>query len=378
MNSALRVGRLISNGIRYRLLKSTGKPYRLEALSLEITHRCICRCLMCNIWKIPAQVPDLELSDWLQLLSSPELRNLRELDLTGGEPFARNDLGELLKGICTLQQTHFPGLRTLAITTNGILTDRILACTREIIEPLHDRGIDLVLACGMDAVGGLHDRIRNFPGAWHRLQETLTGLHAVRDAHPNLVLGVKTTIVPLNVHELDRIAEYAESHGLFTIISPCIITPNRFGNTDLQAALEFSPDDLAAIIRFFESQKFAWSGHREAVLDYLKNGRMEKPCSAGFNTLFVRYTGEVFPCPVIPVSLGNIRDRTLGELYRSSAAGRFRRKVGDYPECGICTEPGLERIARPFEGFSLLHLLLKNGGKDFDRLARHMGIDKYL
>jgi MoaA/NifB/PqqE/SkfB family radical SAM enzyme len=378
MNSVLRIGKLIINGIRCRRLKITGKPHRLEALSLEITHRCICRCVMCNIWKIPSQIPDLELKDWLHLLTSPELRSLKELDLTGGEPFVRNDLGELLQGICRLQQTHFPGLRTLAITTNGILTERILERTGDIIGPLHDRGIDLVLACGMDAVGDLHDRIRNFPGAWQRLQETLSGLSRIRKSHPNLVLGIKTTIVPPNAHELDRIADYAEEHDLFTIISPCIITPNRFGNTDRETELSFSPEDLEAIIRFYESPRFAWSSHREAVLGFLKTGRMNKPCSAGFNTLFVRYTGEVFPCPVIPVSLGNIRDRTLGNLFRSPAADLFRTKVGDFPECAVCTEPGLERIARPFEGFSLLRLLPEMGLKDFNRLARHMGIDKYL
>lgn len=378
MNTTQRVWKLICNGVRYRLLKYTGKPHRLEAISLEITHRCICRCSMCNIWKIPQHVPDLDLSDWLGLLSSPELRSIRELDLTGGEPFLRNDLGELLHGICDLQPTNFPGLRTVAITTNGILTDRILERTREIIGPLQDRGIDLVLACGMDAVGDLHDRIRNFPGAWKRLQETMSGLHSLRNDHSNLVLGIKTTVVPLNTHELGRIADYAEDNDLFTIISPRIITPNRFGNIDREVDLRFSSEDLETIIRFYESPRFAWSGHREALLGYLKTGRMKKPCSAGFNTLFVRYNGEVFSCPVLPVALGNIKDRTLGNLFLSAAADQFRKKVGVFPECNVCTEPGMERIAWPFEGFAFLRLLPRMGMKDFSRLARHMGLDKYL
>jgi MoaA/NifB/PqqE/SkfB family radical SAM enzyme len=225
MNSSRRAWKLFCNGICYRRLKYTGKPHRLEAISLEITHRCICRCIMCNIWKIPPQVQDLELSDWLQLLYSPELRYLRELDLTGGEPFLRSDLGELFRGICELQPMNFPELRTLAITTNGILTDRILELTREIIGPLRDRGIDLVLACGMDAAGELHDRIRGFPGAWKRLQETLSGLQSLRKAHSNLVLGIKTTIVPSNAHELGRIADYAEKMDCSPLSLPALSPP---------------------------------------------------------------------------------------------------------------------------------------------------------
>lgn len=378
MNTAQRAWKLACNGIRYRLLKCTGKPHRLEAISLEITHRCICKCSMCNIWQIPEQVQDLDLADWLKLLSSPELRYLRELDLTGGEPFLRGDLGELLQGICNLQPTNFPELRTIAITTNGILTGRVLERTREIVGPLRDRGIDLILACGMDGVGDLHDRIRNYPGAWKRLQETLTGLYSIRRDNSNLVLGIKTTVVPLNAHELDRISDYAEENGLFTIISPRIITSNRFGNSDREAALRFDSEEIETIIRFYEGPRFAWSGHRKAVLGYLRNGRIQKPCSAGFNTLFVRHNGEVFPCPVLPIPLGNITDRTLGNLFRSATADRFRKNVGDLPECGVCTEPGMERIAWPFEGFAFLRLLSWKGMKDFSRLAQHMGLDKYL
>jgi MoaA/NifB/PqqE/SkfB family radical SAM enzyme len=370
--------KLIGNGMRYRRLRASGKPYRLESLSLEITHHCLCRCKMCNIWQIPADVPDLELSVWQELLCSPEVYHLRELDLTGGEPFLRRDVDKLLQAICDAQPTNFPGLRTLAITTNGILTDRILGIVRELIRPLQKRGIDLVLACGMDAVGNLHDRVRSYPGAWDRLQETLSGLYCIRAGHPNLILGVKTTVIPLNVRELDRIAEYAEANGLFTIISPRIITSNRFCNSDKVEDLRFSPEDLWEMVRFFESPQFPWVGHREALLGYLRTGTIRKPCSAGVNTLFVRHNGDVFPCPVMPDALGSIKDQSLAELYRNNAANRFRKKVGTFPECSVCTEPGMERIAWPFEGFTFLRLASRAGWKEFDRLSRHMGLDKYL
>jgi MoaA/NifB/PqqE/SkfB family radical SAM enzyme len=227
-------------------------------------------------------------------------------------------------------------------------------------------------------VGDLHDRIRNFPGAWEKLEKTLSGLYSLRKDHSNLILGIKTTVLPVNTHELGRIADYAAENDLFTIISPRIITANRFGNSDREVDLKFSPEDLEAMIRFYEGPRFTWSGHREALLGYLRTGRIKKPCSAGFNTLFIRYNGEVFSCPVLPVALGNIKERTLGCLFRSAAADQFRKKTGNFPECQVCTEPGMERIAWPFEGFAFLRLMAKMGRKDFSRLAQHMGIDKYL
>ena len=370
--------KLLVNGLRFRCLRLTGKPAKLQAVSLEITHRCICRCSMCNIWRIPKEVPDLPLAVWTGLLSSPELEGLRELDITGGEPFLRADLAELLHWICQAQPDHFPGLRTVAITTNGILTEHILPTVRKVIGPLQALGIDLVLACGMDGVGEGHDRVRNFPGAWDRLSATLAGLRALRMDHPNLVLGIKTTIVPQNVNELQRIASFARESDLFTIISPCIITANRFGNTELADSLTFDAAAVQAMRDFYQGPEFAWDGHRQTMLEYLATGRVKKPCSAGFNTVFVRHNGEVFPCPLIPTALGNLRQVKLAEMLRGPKAARFRRGIGTYAACRVCTEPGLERLAWPFEGFTCLRRMVQLGTRDFRRLADHMGLDKYL
>jgi MoaA/NifB/PqqE/SkfB family radical SAM enzyme len=372
------VRKLIYNGCRYRLLKYSGRPGPLESISLEITHHCICRCEMCNIWQIPQQVPDLPLSDWTKLLSSPALHDLCELDITGGEPFLRKDLADLLKWICRSKSDRFPKLKTVAITTNGILTDRVIEVTTEIAGLLAAQDIDLVLACGLDAVGELHDQIRNLKGAWQRLSATIAALQKLRETHPNLILGIKTTVIPMNVHLLHDIASFAREEMLFTIISPCIITANRFGNTNRIADLTFDDDAQQALREFYQSQDFAWTGHREAVLKYLESGKMEKPCSAGFNTVFVRHTGEVYPCPVIPIALGNMKQESLTRLLRNRSACQFRRKVGSLKECRTCTEPGLERLAWPFEGFTCLRYLYRLGREDFDTLAGHMGLYKYL
>jgi MoaA/NifB/PqqE/SkfB family radical SAM enzyme len=61
---------LLRNGIYFQYLKQTGNPGKPEALSLEVTHDCIGKCIMCNIWKIPREVPNLPIDDWIALLSS--------------------------------------------------------------------------------------------------------------------------------------------------------------------------------------------------------------------------------------------------------------------------------------------------------------------
>lgn len=378
-NSVSRLAvRLLRNGLRYRFLKLTGLSALPEALSIEVTHRCIARCVMCNIWKIPADVNDLPVEDWLSFIDRAVFRHLKELDVTGGEPFLRDDLPEMMKSICALKATRLRQLKSVAITTNGFLTDKVLSATRRIATDMKAAGLDLVVVFAMDAIGEIHDRIRNVRNGWQRLAETIDGMKEIRRTFGNVIIGLKTTILPMNVDELDGIARFADHHGLFTIISPCIITQGRYGNEDLRDTLQFSRADVQKMIRFYESPAFQWSYHRRALLDLLRTGSLRKPCSAGFNYFFVRSTGDVHPCPLIKKTLGNFKEETMDNLVVSKAARQFRRCIGTFTECGTCTEPGLERYALPFEGFHYVRLLRSLGQKDFLTFHTHMGLDKYI
>jgi len=370
--------RLAGRAIRYRYLKATGRPAGPEALSIEITRRCIARCVMCNIWRAPHDLPELSVTQWLEVLSSPVLAELKELDITGGEPFLRDDLARLLLGISRLKAEHLPQLRSIAITTNGFLTQKILAEVQSVIAHLDQAGISLVFACGMDAIGEVHDRIRNVTAGWARLHATIEGLKTLREQYPGLVIGIKTTVTRHNIDELEQVCRYADEHGLFTIISPYILTANRYANLGQEDMLALSPGDVEKLKGFYGSPRFRWSYYRTELLRFLETGRMEKPCSAGFNYYFIRSTGELFSCPIIAVSLGNVTRTSLAELISSKAAGRFRHGVNDYPECATCTEPGLERYALPFEGSHYLRLYVTMDRQDFRTLHEHLGLEKYF
>lgn len=369
---------LLKNGLRFKYLKWSGKPSRPQALSLEITHHCIAKCIMCNIWKIPKEVPELSIDECLDLLSSELFSDLRELDITGGEPFLRKDLLDLFSGICVLKDTNLKSLRSIAITTNGLLTGPVIESSEKILQKLEDKQMDLIIVCAMDAVGGIHDKIRNVKNAWSRVNQTVEGLIRLRERFANLIIGLKTTILPINVSELEKIAQYADSKDLFTIISPCIITEGRYLNTDQGNGLVFGQADINRIVEFFQSDIFRWSYHADTLVHFFQTGKMNKPCSCGFNYFFVRSTGDLFLCPLINQKAGNLKERSVGELFFSKKASSFRRRVGQYPECRQCTEPGLERYSLPYEGFSYLSMLFKMDKRSFLQLHYHMGLDKFF
>jgi MoaA/NifB/PqqE/SkfB family radical SAM enzyme len=369
--------RLLRNGIRYRYLRATGKPIQPQAVSIEITQKCIARCIMCNIWQSRDAV-DLPVEDWIHLFSFPFFSDLRELDITGGEPFLRKDFLELIDGLSHLKESNLKKIKSLAVTTNGFLTDRILELTEKIVAILGQKGINLVMVLAMDAIGEIHDRIRNYKDAWTKVNHTIQGLEEMRKKSNNIIIGLKTTVLPLNVNQLESISSYANEHDLFTIISPCIITENRYQNIDRKKDLAFSANEIEKMIQFYESGHFQWDFHRSRLVNYLRTGVMKKPCSAGFNYFFIRSNGEVYPCPLIRVKLGNMKQPKIEDLFFSKAASSFRKRVGRRPECQTCTEPGLERYALPFEGFTYLSLMLRMGRRDFLNLHTHMGLDKYF
>jgi molybdenum cofactor biosynthesis enzyme MoaA len=123
--------RLAARGLRYRFLKTIGHSTWPEAMSIEVTQRCIARCVMCNIWQMPATEIELEAREWLKFLESPILSELKELDVTGGEPFLREDIVELLLGIGNLKLAHLKQLCSVAITTNGFQIFPVSNISRE-------------------------------------------------------------------------------------------------------------------------------------------------------------------------------------------------------------------------------------------------------
>lgn len=356
----------------------TGKPSKIQALSLEVTGRCIARCVMCNIWRTDSLQTDLPVETWLALLSSPLFSDLRELDITGGEPFLRDDLESLVGGVCLMKKTRLQKLRSIAITTNGLLTERILKITPGLLDLMAEHGLDMVIACALDGIGEVHDSIRRYPDAFSKADRTIKGLVELRSSRKNLVIGIKTTILPQNVGELEKISRYAEDNGLFTIISPLILTGNRYRNLDLKDDFTFDQAQIGRIISFLSGGGFKWDFHRDFLVRYFRSGKAEKPCSAGHNYFFIRSNGDVYACPLIQLKLGNFLQEPLEKILRAKAARAFRMNNGSFPECRRCTEPGLERYALPFEGFSYLGSMIRMGGEKFSRFHEHMGLDKYL
>jgi len=88
------------------------------------------------------------------------LHGCASMDVTGGEPFLRPDLGDLFAGICELKHASLKNLKAVAVTTNGFLTRRVVAAVEDIAGRFYRESIELVMVCAMDAAGPVYEQIR--------------------------------------------------------------------------------------------------------------------------------------------------------------------------------------------------------------------------
>ena len=84
-----------------------------------VTYRCNARCTMCNRYKAPSR-PEEEIT----LDAIRKLPKMYFTNITGGEPFIRRDLSDIVREL-------YKKSDRIVISTNGFFTDRIISLAKE-------------------------------------------------------------------------------------------------------------------------------------------------------------------------------------------------------------------------------------------------------
>ena len=112
---------------------------------------------MCDIWSKPDR-NELPPEFYRRLPTS-----LTNINVSGGEPFLRDDLPEIAAAFHDHADT-----RMFSLPTNGSLPARILPAIDAMATRCRDATINLIVS--LDAVGERHDALRGVPGGFARAQ----------------------------------------------------------------------------------------------------------------------------------------------------------------------------------------------------------------
>lgn len=317
----------------------------------ETTQACDLACRHCRASAQPEHDPlALTHSQARQLLE--QVRSFSDppplFVFTGGDPFKRSDLFELVQYASDL------GLRPAVSPSATPLL------TRENLSRLKECGARAI-SLSLDAPGEeAHDAFRGVSGSYAL---TMQGCSLVREL--GLKLQVNSTVTRHNLAALPALVRLLVPLELMTW-SVFFLVPT--GRAQQQDAI--SPEECEEVMHFLvDASRYlplkATEGHhykrvllqrqddpgpdnelrRELRRLALEEGwqpraaarRKPMHINSGDGFVFISHRGEVFPSGFLPLSAGNVRRLNLVDLYRHSPLFQLMRNTSDLKgRCGVC------------------------------------------
>lgn len=190
---------VISPIMKYRYQKAM----QLKApkmLMLYVTDNCNLRCKHCFYWKEVDNPRNAHSIEEIEKLTKSLKERLDLLGLTGGEPFIRKDLVDIVR----LFVQH-NGVKRIHIATNGLLPDLTLRKTHEMLAILGDDA-RLTMQFSIDGFEAKHDEVRGMKGSFQKTCETVRKLNEIHDKR--LAVSVATVVHRDNFHEMKELKHF--------------------------------------------------------------------------------------------------------------------------------------------------------------------------
>lgn len=292
---------------------------------LAVTLLCNARCVMCDIWKNRGM--DFTPLDVYKKLPA----SLEMVDLTGGEPFLRPDMADVVRNV----RMTCPKARIL-ITTNGFLHQNIEKQIDRIIS------VDPNIAFRISLDGGkeMHEKIRNVPQAYEKVIHTIEMLQSkhVKD------IGIIYTLMNNNKHELNDVYIYTQKKRINFSLNVVHDSPVYFGKekTSLRPKPEEVKDHFNKLflkqLQTTNPKNWAKAWFNRYSFEYMKSHVRALPCRAGESFFYMDPFANIFMCHLKNWPIGNLKKSTFDEIWQSKAKQKFLPIAKKCNDCWIvCT-----------------------------------------
>ncbi|MBI2842523.1 MAG: radical SAM protein [Armatimonadetes bacterium] len=272
---------------------------------LVATYRCNARCHMCNTWMFPS-----EISQELDIKYYERFPHVRFLNITGGEPFIRQDLEEIVKIVK-------PKADRICISTNGYFTDRVIR--------LAEKNRDLGFRISLEGLPAANDELRGMKDGFDHGLRTLLQLHrlGLKD------IGFGITVSDRNAKDLLELYELAKWLKV-EFATAALHNGYYFHKHDnaIEKKEEVSNAFRELIRELFKTTRpknwfRAYFNH--GLINYVNGGKRLLPCEMGSDIFMVDPFGEIYPCNVLQESMGNIKDAPFEKIWNSPRAEEVRK-----------------------------------------------------
>jgi len=306
--------------------KSTDEKYIPLVISWNMTLRCNLKCAHCYINAEETKTSVKELSTDAAKMLIHQITEVSKplLILSGGEPLLRDDIYEIIK------YGADRGLR-MGMGSNGVLIDD------EVAKKLKEAGMWTVAISLDSSIPERHDEFRGVKGCW---QHAVDAIKALKKA--GIQVQVNCTVTQQNYDEVEDIMALSEKLGVENFHLFFLVPTGR--GTDIeditpQMYEEMITKTLAKTTKYKLNVKPSCAPQfmRVAKEQGVDMSRWVRGCMAGLYYCRIYPSGEVTPCPYMPVSLGNIREKSFKDIWFNSKVFQSLRDFDQLKgKCGVC------------------------------------------
>jgi len=195
----------ISHTAVLRQLGSAWLTRRIQYVILFVTARCNLLCKHCfYIEEIlnAKNKKELSLEEYEQIARN--MGSLMNVSITGGEPFIRKDLADIILVFRKHARTLF-----FNVTTNGLIEKRTLETLEKIFTT--DPSTNLRLGVSIDGLEEVHDMTRDRKGAFRETVSMLHQLVPLRNRFAGLTIHVSTTLTKHNKDQIRDLIDFTRN-----------------------------------------------------------------------------------------------------------------------------------------------------------------------
>jgi MoaA/NifB/PqqE/SkfB family radical SAM enzyme len=326
----------------FHYLKGVFRPVRLESFFLFVTSTCNSLCRTCFYWDELNQGRDLSFEQIERI--SQTAPPFQKLWISGGEPFLRKELAEILE---LFYRNN--GVRHVNLPTNGLLPKKVEAVVDHLLERCPELVIDLNFS--LDGLANTHDAIRGVPNNFQKTLATMEMASARWKKQRRVRRNVVTCITRENYQELValglKMLREADCDGqYFEIIRGDPMDPElkklpREELARLHRKLMWfheqyaeglfahlaSPARELARLYYLGNLKFHFDIHEQ---NHYSNKAWPMPCTAGQTTIVVDHDGHFRACELRP-KLGRLQDFDFN-VGAALASREMQQEIAAIPE----------------------------------------------
>ena len=274
-------------------------------------------CAMCNIWDNPTG-PQEEFKPSLL----EKLPRMRAVNITGGEPFVREDIDEI---VTILEKKA----SRIVFSTSGWFPDRVKEMAR--------RHPNVGYRISIEGLSCKNDSLRGREGGFDKGLSTLLELRrmGIRDIGFGITVSNNNSPDMLDLYELSRNLKMefatASFHNSFYFHK----YDNRITNTE-QVCADFD-ELIQRLMREKSPKSWARAFFNLGLINYIRGGRRMLPCEAGSENFFLDPFGNILPCNGMEErcwygTMGNLAEATFEEIWNGPQAAEIRAKVASCPK----------------------------------------------